>query len=329
VDPSSPWAGAADPAREDRGNRSDTIVVMRLDPATHAASMLSFPRDLWVDIPGRGKGRINAAYVENDYSLLAQTIYDNFGIAVDHYIQIDFCAFKRIVDAVGGVAVPFSTRVVDRHVGLDIAPGCHTFSGDEALAYVRSRHLSWIDDQGTAHEDGTSDLGRISRQQDFMLRTLQAAMESGLLDPAVARALLEALQTDIVTEAGFTVNDMLEFAGVLRDVDPGSIRTYQIEASGMMVSGNSVLDPRIKGDNMQAILAIFKGEAPLAGAPEQTFETTVTTIADTTTASPTSTATTTAGSTVATTVPASTSTVPEPEQNIKGDILPDPTLVCN
>ena len=322
VDAGSPWAGAADPGRENIGNRSDTIMIMRVDPVTRQAAVLSFPRDLWVKIPGRAKSRINSAYIKDDPTLLSQTLYDNFDINVDHYLQVDFCAFKRIVDAVGGVTVPFSTRILDKNVGLDVAAGCHTFMGDEALAYVRSRHLKWMDENGETHEDRTSDLGRISRQQDFLRRTLQAALNKGIFDPAVARALITSLQKDIVTEAGFTVDDMLEFAGVLRDVNPDSIRTYQIEAKGMMISGNSVLDPRIEGDNMVAILAIFQGAAPLAGAPEQAFETT-TSVATTTTRVPGGTAVS------ATTVPATTTTVAEPEENIKGDILPDPTLACD
>ncbi len=309
VDPNSQWAGAADPNRENIGNRSDTIMIMRVDPSLRQAAVLSFPRDLWVKIPGKGKGRINSAYIRNDYTLLAQTIYDNFGIEVDHYIQVDFCAFKRIVDAVGGVTVPFKTRILDKNVGLDIAAGCHTFFGDEALAYARSRHLKWMDKDGKTHEDGTYDLGRISRQQDFLRRTLQAALDKGVFNPGVARALIESLQTDIVTEAGFSINDMLKFAGVLHDVEPSSIRTYQIEASGMTVSGNAVLDPRIKGDNMVAILTIFRGQAPLAGAPEQAFETTTPTSATTSTV-------------------VATATTIEPVQNVKGDILPDPDKSC-
>ncbi len=330
VDPNSQWAGAADPSRENIGNRSDTIMIMRVDPSSRQAAVLSFPRDLWVKIPGKGKGRINSAYIRNDYTLLAQTIYDNFGIEVDHYIQVDFCAFKRIVDAVGGVTVPFKTRILDKNVGLDIAAGCHTFFGDEALAYARSRHLKWMDENGKTHEDGTSDLGRISRQQDFLRRTLQAALDKGVFNPAVARALIQSLQTDIVTEAGFSVNDMLKFAGVLHDVDPSGIRTYQIEASGMTVSGNAVLDPRIKGDNMVAILTIFRGQAPLAGAPEQAFETTTPTATETTSASPSSaspTSSTVVGSTVVGSTVATETTI-EPVQNVKGDILPDPDKTC-
>lgn len=331
VDPGSPWAGAADPTRENIGNRSDTIMVMRLDPVTRTAAILSFPRDLWVPIPGKGKGRINSAYIKNDPSLLTQTLYENFGITIDHYIQVDFCAFKRIVDAVGGVAVPFSTPIIDKNVNIDIPnAGCHTFSGDEALAYVRSRHLKWVDENGKTHEDTGYDLARISRQQDFLRRTLRAALEKGVFDPAIARALIESLQTDIVTEEGFTVNDMLEFAGVLKDIDPAGIRTYQIEASRLIVSGNDVLEPKVKGENMLSILAIFRGEAPLAGAPEQQFETTTTSSSTTTTVSPGASTTTATTVATATTTPAATTTsVPEPEQNTKGDIVPDPNVTCD
>ena len=316
VDPDSPWAGAADPARDTLGNRTDTIMVLRLDPDTRQAAVLSFPRDLWVKIPDKGKNRINAAGDQ-----LAQTIYDNFGIVVDHTLSVDFCAFKLIVDAVGGVAVPFSTPVRDRNVGLDITEaGCHTFSGDEALAYVRSRHLKWIDENGKEHEDRASDLGRISRQQDFLRRTLQAALEKGVFDPAVASALVESLQKYIVRDEGLlSPNSILAFAGVLRDVDPATISTYQIEAGRLIVSGNDVLEPRLNGENMASILAIFQGFAPLAGAPVQVFETTTTTTAE-------GPSTTRPSGTTTTLAPIDT--VPAPEENVKGDIVPDENIVC-
>ena len=330
IDLNSPWAGAADPARENIGNRSDTIMVMRVDPVSRRAAVLSFPRDLWLPIHGKGKGRINSAYIKDDPTLLAQTIYDNFGVQVDHYIQVDFCAFKRIVEAVDGVTVPFATRILDKNVGLDVAAGCHTFGGDEALAYVRSRHLRWVDENGKTHEDQASDLGRISRQQDFLRRTLQAALNKGVFDPKVASALITSLQTDIVTERAFTVNDMLKFAGVLRDVEPSGIRTYQIETSRLIVSGNDVLEPKIKGDNMIAILATFRGDAPMAGTPEQTIETTTSIVTGTSVTGTSVTATTVAGTGITTTTVegATTSTVIEPEQNNRGDILPDPNITC-
>ncbi|MEY4173923.1 MAG: hypothetical protein RI900_1088 [Actinomycetota bacterium] len=319
VSPNSPWAGAADPAREAIGNRSDTIMVMRVDPTSRQAAVLSFPRDLWVKIPGKGKNRINYAYIKDDYSVLAQTLYNEFGITVDHYIQVDFCAFKRIVDAVGGVSVPFATPILDNNVGLNIdKPGCHEFVGDEALAYVRSRHLRWVDENGVAHEDRFSDFGRISRQQDFLRRVLQTALKKGLFDPKVAQALIKSLQTEIVTEDGFTLNDMLRFAGVMRDIDPKGINTYQVEASRLIVSGNDVLEPKLKSENMRAILEVFQGKAPLVGAPEQVF--TPSTLPGTSTPG--------TGGTTTTAVDSPTTTVEGPAEVVKGDIVPDENTVC-
>jgi LCP family protein required for cell wall assembly len=329
VTPGSPWANAADPARESIGSRSDSIMVMRLDPATKQAAVLSFPRDLWVKVGGSSR-RINSAYVENDYTLLAQTLYDTFKITVDHYLQIDFCAFKKLVDAVGGVTVPFKTQIVDLHVGLDVPAGCHTFSGDEALAYVRSRHLKWVDGNGKRHEDRAADFGRISRQQDFLRRVLQEALKDGIYDLDVAQALIESLQKDIVHDAGLrSLDDFLSFAGVLRDIKPTDIRTYQVESTGLTVAGNSVRKPALKGENMKAILAIFQGEAPLAGAPEQAFETTTTAGTTTTTIS----GSTTSGSgatttTVKSTTTTSTTVAEEPDENVLGDIVPDESIQC-
>jgi len=351
VDPGSPWAGAADPSRGST-SRSDSIMVMRLDPSTKQAAVLSFPRDLWVKV-GSSMKRINSAYVENDYSLLAQTLFDTFGVTVDHYLQIDFCAFKTLVDAVDGVTVPFKTRIVDSNVGLDVAAGCHTFSGDEALAYVRSRHLKWVDDKGVKHEDRAADFGRISRQQDFLRRVLQAALQKGIYDLEVAQGLIESLQEDIVRDSGLaSLDSILSFAGVMRDIEPTDIRTYLVESTGLRVGGSAVQQPALKGANMKAILAIFQGDAPLAGAPDQAFETTTTvgtttstTTTTTTTARPPSTTTGTTGvttpggttttaktvakTTTTTSKPATTTTAPEePEENVLGDIIPDETIQC-
>ena len=80
--------------------------------------MLSFPRDLWVKIPGHGTQRINGAYSRDDPQLLIDTIKNEFGVGVDHYIQIDFCAFQRIVEGVGGVSVPLPYPVRDTSTGL-------------------------------------------------------------------------------------------------------------------------------------------------------------------------------------------------------------------
>lgn len=331
IDPNSPYA-AAFGNREGMGERSDTIMIMRVDPSTKRAAVLSFPRDLWVKIAGRNSNnRINSAYVKNDPTRLLGTIYNNFGIEVDHFIQIDFCAFKTIVDGLGGVAVPFEYPARDKNTGLNVPVGggqCFVFDGDHALAYVRSRHYQYQDANGKWKEDPVSDLGRVSRQQDFLRRVLSSALDKGVTDPDVARSLIKAAQENVVVDSGLTINKMLEFVGVLRNFDPGSIATYQIEATGANVGGNSVLIPKINGDNMQAILAIFKGEASLAAAPEQVFETTTTVASTTTVSGPTTTArgSTTTTSTTTTTV-VEGPPVTDPAENTKG-IVPPRDVTC-
>ncbi len=113
-------------------------------PSTDQVAVLSFPRDLYVTVDGGSKARINSAYRRDDPSRLQDTIFLNFQIPIDHYIQVDFCAFKRLVDGVGGVKVPFEYPARDTNTGLDVpASGgeCFEFDGDHALAYVRSRAL--------------------------------------------------------------------------------------------------------------------------------------------------------------------------------------------
>ena len=100
--------------RSDIGERSDTIMVWRANPDTNQLAVLSFPRDLYVEYPSGRKDRINAAFRRNDPTLLQEVINFNFGIQIDHYIQIDFCAFRRLVNAVGGVGIPFEYPARDQ-----------------------------------------------------------------------------------------------------------------------------------------------------------------------------------------------------------------------
>lgn len=352
IDPDSPYA-AAFGDRQSMGERSDTVMIMRVDPSTNRSAILSFPRDLWVKIAGRNSSqRINAAYVKDDPQRLIDTIYENFGVGVDHFIQIDFCAFKTIVDSIdGGVGVPFLFPARDTHTGLFVpVPGCFNFTGDSALAYVRSRHYQYYNDKGKWKEDPVSDLGRVSRQQDFLRRVLTSALNQGLVSPSLARGLIDAAQQNVVVDSGLTLSKMLEFVGVLRGIQPGGIQTYQIEASGKTIQGNAVLVPNLKSENMQAILRIFRGESPLAAAPEQVFETTTTTMLPTapaTSAAPASTvrptstsrpagtgasststsaATSTTTTTIAATVPPAL-TEPGPAEIIKG-IVPPRDVSC-
>lgn len=267
--------------RSDIGERSDTIMVWRANPDTNQLAVLSFPRDLYVEYPGGRQRRINEAFERDDPSQLQEVISYNFGIEVDHYVQIDFCAFRQIVDAVGGVEVPFEFPVRDipsrgsPPLFFVEQPGCVNLDGDRALAYVRSRHYQFEDPPGSGNweSDPTSDFGRITRQQDFLRRMLAKVIAEGLYDPDVASALITTNSDYLTTDTGLTLRRMLEFANALRNFDADQVTTYRIESQNADRGGASVELPRIKGDNMQAILKIFRGEATLASAPDQTVST--------------------------------------------------------
>ncbi len=301
VDPDSPYADAFG-NRSGLGERADTIMILRLDPNTNASAVLSFPRDLWVKIAGRSSSsRINSAFNRDDPNTLVETIWNNFGVPVDHYVNVDFCAFKQIVDAVGGVRVPFATGIRDRNTGLLIEdPGCHTFLGEEGLAYVRSRKLQYFDEDSRKwREDPAADRGRISRQQDFLRRALQKALDVGAGSPTVAKQLIDAGLEFVILDDQLTPGKLLELAQAMRDLDPNTMKTYQIEGTGKMINGNSVIEPNIKSESMKAVLAVFKGEARLVDAPPQLVEDPTSTT--TTTRAPSGSTTSVTGTTTSTT----------------------------
>ena len=327
-----------DPLIEDRsdlGERSDTIMVWRANPKTNELAVLSFPRDLYVEFPSGRKNRINAAFKRDDPSVLQEVLNLNFGVQIDHYVQIDFCAFRRLVQAVGGVEIPFQYPARDKPSNgnpplfLVEQTGCVNLDGDTALAYVRSRHYQYEDPPGSGHwvSDPTSDFGRISRQQDFLRRVLAKVIDDGLYDPDVARALINANRNYIVTDPDLTVRRMLEFANALKNFDPAAITTYRIDSTSHTLSdGAQVEIPQIKNDNMQAILKVFRGEATLASAPEQVFATTTTATpetAPTSTVAPATESSSSAGETPGTTLP-----VVSAEENNVG-VAPDRSVSCD
>jgi LCP family protein required for cell wall assembly len=267
---------AVDDDRIGLGERSDTIMIWRANPSADQLAVLSLPRDLYVDIAGGRKARINSAYERNDPTTLIETIDRNFGIPIDHYVQVDFCAFQRLVDAVGGVTVPFDAPTRDEASGLFVPEaGCVTLRGEQALAYVRSRKYQFEDPPGSGNwvTDGTSDFGRIGRQQDFLRRTVTKVISDGLYSPRIATAIIETNRDYLVTDTGLTLRRMLEFANTLRRLDPAEITTFRVESrTATTDSGEQIEWPRLSGDNMQAILAVFRGEATIASAPEQVFE---------------------------------------------------------
>jgi anionic cell wall polymer biosynthesis LytR-Cps2A-Psr (LCP) family protein len=124
-----------------------------------------------------------------------------------------------------------------------------------------------MDETGSWHEDPSSDLGRIARQQDFVRRVLARASGSGILTPRAVTALYAAYRDDLVVDTGLTIAKMLEFVGALSTVNPADIRGYQIEATGRTIAGAAVLIWDKNSPSMNAILDIFRGVAQANTAP--------------------------------------------------------------
>ncbi|WP_033818485.1 LCP family protein, partial [Kitasatospora sp. MBT63] len=165
------------------GKRSDSMMILHI--GDHGNTLMSIPRDSWVQIPahpdtsGNGKtvpaatSKINAAFARGGGRLLVQTVESNTGIHIDHYAEIGFAGFVGIVDSVGGVDMCIDQAVSDKDSGLNLKAGCQTLTGAQSLAFVRQRH-----------QMADQDLGRMRNQQKFLgALAKQAASPATLLNP--------------------------------------------------------------------------------------------------------------------------------------------------
>ena len=250
-----------DPARDGRSNvgglRSDTVMILRVEPGTERASLLSLPRDLWVPLAGGGNQRINSAIQNGGPSELIDTIEQYFGIPINHYVQVDFAGFQELVDVVDGVSVYFPAPARDTRSGLDVdTAGCVTLDGQQALSYVRSRHYERYLD-GRWRTDPSGDLGRISRQQDFIVRALHHAVAQGGRNPITLDRLVDAGLATVTVDDLLTADDIIRLGQSFRSFDPGSLVTYSLPTRPDSAGGASIL--RLEDEEAQPILDRFRG----------------------------------------------------------------------
>lgn len=244
------------------GQRSDTIMIARVDPAAKTIDLLSFPRDLWVPIARTGGSeRINTAYGYNDGAQrLVDTIREDFGVDINHYIEVNFKSFKDVVQAVDGVPMYFDRAMRDYNTGLFIdEPGCVTLDGDQALAFARSRHLEYKDAKGKWQDDPTGDLGRINRQQVFIRRvTDRATAKATTVNLKTTNDLIGATVQNLSVDQGFDVGDMFTLAKQFRDFRGDAMRTHSVPVTAWTTSGGAAV---LKMDQPAAdeVLNIFRG----------------------------------------------------------------------
>jgi polyisoprenyl-teichoic acid--peptidoglycan teichoic acid transferase len=234
-----------DPINIGRGatNNTDTIMILRVDPGSDKAQLLSLPRDLWVRIAETDyHEKINAALATGGPQRLIETIQQNFGIPINHFVQVDFEAFRSLVDAVGGIPIYFPWPARDSHTGLNITKaGCTTLDGVQGLAYARSRYFQSEQD-GVWESDPTSDIGRIARQQQFIKLALKRAIAKGARNPFVASRLIGTAEKDVTLDDQLTTGDLLSLAEQFRNFDPNSLEVFTPPATGAIIGGADVLE---------------------------------------------------------------------------------------
>jgi LCP family protein required for cell wall assembly len=252
--------------RQVGGQRSDTIIILRIEPKTKQAAMLSVPRDLFVKISGTTRsGRINDAFQAGPERLIA-TISDTFGIPIDHYVQVDFSGFRSIVGALGGVEIYSAAKARDKVTGLSIPnPGCVDLDGNQALAFVRSRHYEFYEN-GKWRTDPTGDLGRIQRQQDFIRRVLKKANQKARgVDFFTINKLVNAGVKNVKIDAHLSTKDIAGLARRFKSLDPQSVQMLTVPTVPANVGGAAVL--RLKQPEAgQVVDSFLRRNQPAPGA---------------------------------------------------------------
>ncbi|MCS7222643.1 MAG: LCP family protein [Anaerolineae bacterium] len=257
-------------------SRTDTLIVVTINPATGRVGMLSIPRDLWVRIPGYEMfGKINTAYVVGEQhgypgggaALAKQTVSELIGYPVHYYVKVNFDGFRRLIDLIGGIDIYVPRDIndptfPDDNYGYDplfIPAGQHHMNGDLALKYARTRH-------------GDDDYGRARRQQQVLLATKEQIMRADML-PSLILRLPQLMQTfaDNV-ETDIPLDRMVTLANLARHLDLDHIEQLVIDRT----LGEERNDPDIgyvlipNRDAIRPLMDEMFGDLPLTEVSEET-----------------------------------------------------------
>jgi len=222
------------------GKRSDTMLLVHISKARDKAVMISIPRDTFALIPEHtsksGKlipaaySKINSSFNWGGAPLLIQTIEEMTELKIDHYIEINFAGFARIVDSIGGVEVCTKKDINDPKSHLILEAGVHTLNGIESLKYVRTREF-----------DGLGDLGRMQRQQAFMSAVLRKATSAGvLLNPVTMASFINSSLSAVTTDSELKNSDLIALAKQMKSLSTSSVRTLTVPLSNLNYYSNGV-----------------------------------------------------------------------------------------
>jgi LCP family protein required for cell wall assembly len=223
------------------GGRSDTIMILHLPAGGGQPMLISIPRDSYVDIPGYGMNKINAAYDFGGPRLLAKTVQDSTGLYINHFMDIGFGGFVRVVNDVGGVRMCFKHALNDKASGVHLHKGCQVLTGGEALAYVRDRHSF-----------STQDLQREQDQRVFLSALLKKMTSAGvILNPFKVLPAASGVVDTLTVDNGTTLYDLYGVARALRDSETTTVpiaNSNYITSAGDAVQWNSSLAKELFND---------------------------------------------------------------------------------
>jgi len=263
LDPDDPVRQGRAVEDEARGVvRPDTILILRLDPATGDAAVLSLPRDLIVEVPGGTTTRINATQAVGGLDSLISTIDANFSIPINNFVVADFASFSEVVEIVGGVPInfPFATR--DRGSGLAVDAGCWALNGSESLAYVRARSIEeLIDDEWVPLGAVSPDLARIERQQEFMVLALEQVLAVGRSDISRIGEFIDAGSQAVQLDENLTPGDMLDLASAFADYDTDALVVSTLPVAALFSTEGVYQGEALVVDQAADTLSRFQGRA--------------------------------------------------------------------
>ncbi len=234
------------PSQGQPGARSDTTIVVRIDPKRHRIGLLSIPRDLYVEIPGHGHDRINAAFEEGGEKLLTRTVRDTLGLKIDHFVEVDFRGFRKIVHDLGGIWLPIDQRYYNQNLhtpgtnyaAINLGPGYQRLNGGQALEFARYRHYD-------------SDLYRAARQQLVIRETLRQSFAHKLDFFRIVR-----LAHDFADATTSDIDSVRELWGLANAVRGARVDRVTIDVSDFTAYGADYLtadDAQLKA----AVRALF------------------------------------------------------------------------
>ncbi len=252
--------------------RTDSMILFTIDPASKTAGMLSIPRDLWVNVPGVGYNKINTAYRWGEMNnlpgggpgLAMKTVEETLGVPVDYYALVDFNAFVKFIDELGGLDMKIREEIVIDPIGpgntRTLEPGTQTLTGAEVLAYARNRYT------------GDDDFDRSRRQQEVILAIRKQILQFDMLPTLITKApkLYREIAAGINTN--LTIDQLIRLAMLAAQIDEKNIRKgvlappLQVEIATNPDDGQSILIPvpdqiRILRDQ------IFVAGRPIPTAP--------------------------------------------------------------